>query len=95
MPNKAMKPISLIIVFICFIYSILLSSCSQSIRPEIAQKNLYQVKTYIYDYHPNPNYFVSQSVTDSVFERLNWSVKKHKKLKKKEFQAIIETYVAS
>jgi hypothetical protein len=90
-----MKVFRFIFVLNYLIYYILICSCSRRIQSEIAQKNLYQVKAYIYDYHPNPNYFISQSVTDSVFERSNWSVKKHKKLKKKEFQAIIETYVAS
>lgn len=93
--SKAMKVIRLMTIFNCLIYTTLLSGCSQRIRPEIAQKNLYQVKEYMYDYHPNPNYFVSQSITDSIFERLNWRAKQHKKLEKREFQAILETYVAS
>jgi C-terminal processing protease CtpA/Prc len=90
-----MKVIRFVFVLNYLIYFILICSCSRRIRPEIAQKSLYQVKEYIYNYHPNPNYFVTHSYTDSVFERLNWRVKKHEKLEKREFQAILETYVAS
>jgi hypothetical protein len=74
---------------------ILITGCSRRFLPETAQKNLYQVKEYMYDYHPNPNYFVPQSFTDSVFEHLYWRVNQSKKLNTIELQAITESYVAS
>jgi C-terminal processing protease CtpA/Prc len=93
--TRFMNTIRLISIVKCLILLFLISSCCRSYLPEKAQNKLYQVKKYMYDYHPNPNYFVPYSFTDSVFDHLNRRINQSKKLSNKELQAIIESYIAS
>jgi len=86
-----MKKIFLIIILVVF------NSCTiqKFINKKKTVPEFKFIKEQIYTYHPNPNYFILKSYTDSIYNLIFSELLNNKRLSIYEYESIVSSYVSS